>query len=173
MIVFTKDYQVETKQSQVTFIDITDQVKEAILESKVTNGICLVSTSHTTCSIFLEEYTHDLGEGETELLLLDLDESLQKIVPNHDSAETYRYPGEEHYRVVESWPDAEEWLPRGDRSQLWNGDAHIKSTIIGASESFNVREGKLSIGRTGYIYFVDFDRTRERTRKFTVTLVGE
>ena len=33
--------------------------------------------------------------------------------------------------------------------------------------------GKLGAGTTGYVYFVDFDRTRERTRKCRITVIGE
>ncbi|MGX7109469.1 YjbQ family protein [Facklamia miroungae] len=173
MTVFIKDYQVDTKADQVTFVDITKEVKETIHLSGVQNGICIVSTSHTTCSVFFEEFTHDRDENGTEFLLLDMDECLQKIVPNHDRADRYRYPGEEHYCEIESWPDLEKWLPGGDRSNLWNADAHIKASIIGSSESLVVRKNELSVGITGYVYFVDFDRTRERTRKYTVTIIGE
>lgn len=173
MYVTTKEYQLDTKENQVTFIDITKEVKEAIETSGIKDGICSVTTSHTTCSIFFEEFTHDIGENSTELLLLDMDECLQKIVPNHDSADAYRYPGEEHYREVESWPNIDEWLPGGDRSNLWNADAHIKSSIIGASETFAVKNNQLAVGVTGYVYFADFDRTRERKRKFNVTIIGK
>ena len=173
MTVFIKEYKTGTKEGQVTFVDITKEVREAVNESGIEQGICTVNTSHTTCSVFFEEFTHDVDDNGTELLLLDMDECLQKIVPNHNSAETYRYPGEEHYREVESWPDLDKWLPGGDRSLLWNGDAHIKSSILGSSETFVVKDGELAVGVTGYIYFVDFDRTRERERKYTVTVLGE
>lgn len=60
-----------------------------------------------------------------------------------------------------------------NRSALWNADAHLKSTIIGASETLEVTGGKLRIGGTGYIYLVDFDQTRERQREFTTIIMGE
>ena len=173
MTVYMKDYQVESKEGQVSFIDITKNVKEAIKSSCIQKGTCTVTTSHTTCSIFFEEFTHDVDENGTEFLLSDMDECLQKIVPNHDRADKYRYPGEKHYKEVESWPDVDKWLPGGDRTKLWNADAHIKSSIIGSSETFVVRDNKLAVGVTGYVYFVDFDKTRERKRKFTVTVMGE
>ena len=74
---------------------------------------------------------------------------------------------------MESWPNPEEWLPNGDRSALWNGDAHLKATIVGSSETLAVVDGKLAIGKTGYVYFADFDKTRERTRKYRVVVIGE
>ena len=104
---------------------------------------------------------------------LDLNRILESIVPPHINAQSYKYPGEAHYKEVESWPNPEEWLPNGDRSYLWNGDAHIKATIIGASETLAVVDGQLGIGKTGYVYFADFDKTRERTRKYRVIVLGE
>ena len=61
----------------------------------------------------------------------------------------------------------------GDRTALFNGDAHLKSTLLGSSETFEVDNGKLGVGTTGYVYFADFDRTRPRTRKCKIVVLGE
>ena len=74
---------------------------------------------------------------------------------------------------VHDYTDAEVYLPGGDRTQLFNCDAHLKSTILGSSETFEVADGKLGVGTTGYIYFVDFDRTRSRKRKCKIIIMGE
>ena len=146
-------------------------VNEAIKESQINAGLVIVLTKHTTCSVFYEEFTHDFDDRGNEFLQNDLDTVLEKIIPNHNSANTYSYPGPEHYKDVESWPNAEEYLPNGDRSALWNGDAHLKATILGNSVTLDVENNKLAVGKTGYVYFVDFDRTRERTRKFSVIVI--
>ncbi len=173
MAVFMKEYVVTSCKNEVSYRNITDSIKEAIKESGIEKGICTVVTAHTTCSVFFEEYTHDVTENGTEFLQCDLNRILEKIVPVHDSAERYLYPGEAHYKEVESWPDVEKWLPGGDRSLLWNGDAHIKATMIGCSETFAVENYQLAVGKTGYVYFVDFDCTRERQRKYKVVIIGE
>jgi hypothetical protein len=41
------------------------------------------------------------------------------------------------------------------------------------SLSIGQDNGNLSVGITGYIYFVDFDCTRFRTRKCKVVVLGE
>ncbi|MBQ1404394.1 MAG: YjbQ family protein, partial [Lachnospiraceae bacterium] len=64
-------------------------------------------------------------------------------------------------------------LPGGDRTALWNGDAHLRATLLGSSQVLDVTDGKLGVGTTGYIYFVDFDRTRERQRRCIITVIGE
>lgn len=173
MIVFNKEFEVESEAGKVTYIDITQEVRKAITESGVQTGTVSVISPHTTCAVFYEEYTHDLNEQGDELLQEDLNRVLEKIIPPHDSAETYLYPGEEHYQAVESWPNALDYLPGGDRSALWNGDAHLKATILGSSEVFAVEEGALGVGKTGYIYFADFDRARARTRKCKVVVMGK
>lgn len=61
----------------------------------------------------------------------------------------------------------------GDRAALFNGDAHLKSTLLGSSETFEVDNGKLGVGTIGYVYFADFDRTRPRTRKCKIIVLGE
>jgi len=68
---------------------------------------------------------------------------------------------------------AEVYLPNGDRTALWNGDAHLKATILGSSQIFDVDNGNLGVGTTGYVYFVDFDRTRSRMRKCKIIIIGE
>lgn len=173
MSIFKKKFEVNTDGNKVTYRDITDNVKATIESSNIKEGICVVSTAHTTCSVFFEEYTHDKDSSGDDYLQVDLNNVLEKIIPKHDSEKTYLYPGEEHYNAVKSWPDVDSYLPGGDRTALWNGDAHIKSTIIGASETFEVTDGKLGVGSTGYIYLADFDQTRERTRKYVVTILGE
>ena len=56
---------------------------------------------------------------------------------------------------------------------LWNGDAHLRSTLIGGTQVFEVAEGKLQMNGLASIYLVDYDRTRERTRKVRVIVMGE
>jgi len=170
---YIKTIELQSKGNEPTYLNITEEVKEAIAYSKIENGICVVVSPHTTCSVFFEEYAHDVNENGLESLQEDLNNVLRKIIPDHDSADKYIYPGEDHYKAVESWSNAEKYLPNGDRSALWNGDAHLKSTILGSSETFVVEDGKLGVGTTGYIYFVDFDTTRPRDRKYKVVVMGD
>jgi secondary thiamine-phosphate synthase enzyme len=51
-----------------------------------------------------------------------------------------------------------------------NAAAHIKSTLIGTSQTVPVFEGKLALGRWQAIYFADFDGPRER--QVQVTVIG-
>ncbi|MBO4919460.1 MAG: YjbQ family protein [Erysipelotrichaceae bacterium] len=156
-----------------TYVNITGQVKEVIRKSGITNGICCVISPHTTCSVFFEEYVHDVMPNGKEFIQQDLDNCLAKIIPDQTAWGQYYYPGTLHLEEVESWPDYRKFLPSGTREELWNADAHLKATILGNSATFEVYEGELGVGKTGYIYFVDFDRTHERDRRCRVVVIGE
>lgn len=173
MSVYKEEITLTSHGKTPSFFNITPQVKEAIKRSKIKNGICTVISPHTTCAVFFEEFVHDYTESGDEFLQVDLNNVLKKIVPDNIKEGQYNYPGEKHYEAVASWPNAEAYLPNGDRSALLNCDAHIKATLIGSSEVFDVDEGKLGVGKTGYVYFVDFDRTRSRTRKCKIIVMGE
>jgi thiamine phosphate synthase YjbQ (UPF0047 family) len=173
MAVYKEQIEVQSHGTTPTYINITPQVRAAIEKSGVQNGICVVISPHTTCSVFFEEFVHDINEAGDEFLQADLNRVLEKIIPDQTSADIYDYPGEEHYKAVESWPDAASYLPNGDRTALWNCDAHLKATILGSSQTFEVDGGKLGVGTTGYVYFADFDRTRPRKRKCKIIVMGE
>lgn len=176
MAVYKETIGIKAHGQTPTFVDVTPQVKEAIANSGIKEGVVHVISPHTTCSVFFEEYVHDTIEDGTEFLQLDLDHCLQKIIPNQKEMPPegeYMYPGEAHFLDVESWPNASDYLPGGDRRSLLNCDAHLKATMIGSSATLEVTEGKLGVGSTGYVYFVDFDRTRGRERKCKVVVMGE
>lgn len=110
--------------------------------------------------------------GDT-FMQADLSDGLDRVFPEQRDWKTYRYPGLRHFEEVEGWPDAEAYLPGGDRTLLWNGDAHLRSVLVGGSQTFEVAGGRLEMNGLASIFFVDFDRTRERTRKLRVVVMGE
>ncbi len=173
MGVYKGQIQVETQAGRPTYIDVTPQVADIVCQSGIKEGIVVVISAHTTCAVFSEEYDHDhTPTGET-FLQADLDDGLGKIFPEQNDWDTYRYPGLAHFEAVESWPNAASYLPGGDRRALWNGDAHLRSTVVGGNQTFEVGEGKLQMNGLASIFFVDFDRTRERKRRIRVVVVGQ
>ena len=164
---------IHSKGVSPTYINITDEVKAIIERSGIKEGVVHVISPHTTCSVFFEEYVHDKLPNGKEFIQQDLDNALAKIIPDQTAWGQYFYPGTEHLEEVESWPDYLKFLPSGTREELWNADAHLKATILGNSATFEVENGQLGVGKTGYVYFVDFDRTHERDRRCKVVVIGE
>ena len=59
----------------------------------------------------------------------------------------------------------EELIPRGDRAyhhSEGNSDAHIKASIVGASQTIFVEGGRLVLGTWQGVYFCEFDGPRQR-----------
>ncbi|WP_406661501.1 secondary thiamine-phosphate synthase enzyme YjbQ [Methanolobus sp. ZRKC3] len=59
--------KIETSR-RVELIDITDVVKEAVETSDILNGICVISTTHTTTSIIVNENESGLRDDILNLL---------------------------------------------------------------------------------------------------------
>ena len=107
MKMYKEQIELESHGGRPTYFDITPQLKKIIQESGIQDGICAVSSPHTTCAVFFEEFVHDYTEEGDEFLQVDLNNGLNKIIPKHETADQYLYPGEEHYREVQSWPNPE------------------------------------------------------------------
>lgn len=171
---YTKTLKLKSKIiGKPSYTNITPLVQQFLLDNQIDSGICFVVSPHTTCAVFFEEFVHDVDDDNVEFLQLDLNQILNNIVPKQMGFDQYHYPGPLHYQAVESWPNASEYLPGGDRRALLNADAHLKSTILGSSQVFTIKNGKIDVGSTGYIYFVDFDTTRLRERKCHLAVIGE
>ena len=104
MAIYKEQIEVQSHGNTPTYLNITPQVRAAIEKSGIQNGICTVISPHTTCSVFFEEFVHDINEDGDEFLQADLNKVLEKIIPDQTSADIYSYPGEEHYKAVEAWP---------------------------------------------------------------------
>lgn len=172
MNVYQEDINVKT-ESKVTYDNITDKVKSIIDKSDIKNGICLVQTSHTTCSVLFEEFTHDRDYNGDEFLQVDLNNILDKIVPRELSENTnYRYPGPKHVQFLADLSKENPNYPN-DPGTILNGDAHVRGSMFGGNQTFAIKDSKLLTGSVGYIYFVDWDQNRDRNRTCHVLVMGE
>ena len=144
MSVYKEHLKLQSHGGTPSYINVTQQVRAAIENSGIKEGICVVISPHTTCGVFFEEFVHDVTPEGDEFLQADLNDALGKIIPDHtDAPGQFRYPGPEHFAAVRSWPNAAAYLPNDDISDLYNGDARLKATVIGSSQTFEVTNGKL------------------------------
>jgi secondary thiamine-phosphate synthase enzyme len=150
----------------VTFHDVTKHVADAIERSKIRNGIVVVYSQHTTCSVMLQEESHDATYHGTKFLLQDLVNVLEKIIPRCQYEGQYLHPGREHIdHAVKNLSEEPVWS--------LNTDAHLRSCLLGRSESIPIVDGKLELGEFGQVYFVDFDTVRARKRVVHIQVLGE
>ncbi|MBH9991355.1 YjbQ family protein [Lactobacillus sp. W8092] len=171
MQVYQDDVQIPTA-ARITYQNITDDVKKIIQTSQIQNGICLVQTSHTTCSVLFEEYVHDKDFNGDEYLQVDLNRLLDKMIPREWSENSnYRYPGPKHVAFLQGLAQQDANYP-SDPATVLNGDAHIRGSLFGSNQTFAIKNSELLIGTVGYIYFVDWDQNRPRNRVCHVAILG-
>jgi secondary thiamine-phosphate synthase enzyme len=114
------------------YINITGEVEQAVRDSRVQEGLCLVNAMHITASV----YINDAESG----LIQDYDDWLEKLAPFNASGDVYR-----HNRTGED-----------------NADAHLKRQIMGRQVVVAITEGKLDFGPWEQIYYAEFDGRRRK-----------
>ncbi|HEX4898487.1 MAG TPA: secondary thiamine-phosphate synthase enzyme YjbQ [Candidatus Limnocylindrales bacterium] len=148
-----------------TFEDVTGQVADALEKSGIRNGILLVYSQHTTCSVLIQEASDDVDYWGTELLMQDLVTILEGLAPTCRTEGQYHHPGPKHIEAAVGRDELPAWS--------LNTDAHLRSVIMGRSQSIPVVDGAMTLGDFGRIYLADFDQTRARERTVRVQIVGE
>jgi len=114
------------------FVNITPQVEEAVRESGVAEGLCLVNAMHITASVFINDDEPGLHE--------DYRRWLEQLAPYDPSPERY------HHNMT------------GED----NGDAHHKRQVMGREVVAAVTKGKLDFGRWEQIFYGEFDGRRDK-----------
>jgi secondary thiamine-phosphate synthase enzyme len=164
MTVYHDLFQIQSDR-RPTFEDVTDQVVEVLKKSKIHDGILVVFSQHTTCSVLIQEASDDVNYWGTELLMQDLVNVLEKVIPTCLSEHQYLHPGPKHIEAGKGRDEEPSWS--------LNTDAHLRSVLLGRSVSIPVINGKMELGEFGRIYFADFDQVRARQRNVRVQIVGE
>ena len=118
--------------ARMDLINITPQVEEALRESGVQEGLCLVNAMHITASVFIND--------DESGLHADYKRWLEQLAPFDRSPERYK-----HNRTGED-----------------NADAHLKRQIMGREVVVAVTKGKLDFGPWEQIFYGEFDGRRAK-----------
>ncbi len=164
MAIYHDCFQIQSDR-RPTFHDVTGQVEQALARSGIKNGILLVFSQHTTCSVLIQEASDDTNYWGTELLMQDLVNTLERLVPTCRTEGQYLHPGPKHIQAAAGRDELPSWS--------LNTDAHLRSVIMGRSQAIPVIDGAMVLGEFGRIYFADFDQVRARERNVRVQIVGE
>lgn len=141
-----KKLQLLTKK-QFELTDITSHIINCVIESGIQEGVIVATTPHTTASIKINH--------NEPLLIQDFMKTLYKIVPldvsySHDLFEVRSN------------------VAPNERS---NGHAHVKSFLLGSSESLVIHKGDLALGAKQSVFFVELDGGRDR--EVWLRVIGE
>lgn len=164
MPVFHEFFKIQSDR-RPTFHDVTDSVQEVLEHSEISEGILVVYSQHTTCSVMIQEAADDTNYWGTEFLMQDLVSVLERIIPTCRTEGQYLHPGPKHIEAAAGRAELPNWS--------LNTDAHLRSVLLGRSVTIPVVEGKMILGEFGRIYFADFDQVRARERFVRVQIIGE
>ena len=151
---------------RVTFEDVTDRAVKILEETGVKDGLMVVFSQHTTCSVLVQEQSDDVNYYGEQLILQDMVNGLEEMFPTCSSEGQYLHPGPEHIEIAGRERDEE---------AFWslNTDAHLRSVLLGRSVTIPIKDGEALLGEFGRIYFADFDQVRARQRTVRVHITGE
>ncbi|HET6330716.1 MAG TPA: secondary thiamine-phosphate synthase enzyme YjbQ [Holophagaceae bacterium] len=127
------------------FVNITDEVEQAVAASAVREGLCLVNSMHITSSVFIND--------EEEGLKADYLRWLEKLAPFNEGSDPAK-GGYLHNRTGED-----------------NGDAHHKRQIMGREVVVAITNGKLDFGTWEQIFYGEFDGRRHK--RVLIKIIGE
>ena len=125
-------------------IKITDQVRKAVEESGVRNGVVFIISAHTTTSIMINE-SLPCVEKDIEIML-------DRLVPADGDYV--------HTRMLHSYGTCS-----------GNAPGHLKSMLCGNHMVLPVQDGRLVSGAAQDIYFVEFDGLK--VRRCFIQVMGE
>jgi secondary thiamine-phosphate synthase enzyme len=117
---------------RMEFVNITPQVDDAVQESGVQEGLCLVNAMHITASVFINDDEPGLHR--------DYKRWLEELAPFDASPERYH-----HNRTGED-----------------NADAHHKRQIMGREVVVAITGGRLDFGPWEQIFYGEFDGRRQK-----------
>jgi len=127
------------------FVNLTRDVEQAVRESGVQEGLCLVNAMHITASVFIND--------EEEGLKQDYARWLEKLAPFNPGSDP-RSGGYLHNRSGED-----------------NGDAHHKRQIMGREVVVAITAGRLDFGPWEQIFYGEFDGRRDK--RVLIKIIGD
>jgi len=164
-MVYREEVRLTSSKGRATFHDVTDHAKGIIERSGIKNGIVVVYSHHTTCTVITQEQAFDMSMTGLETLQQDFVDVFESIIPTQRREGMYLHPGEKALKFAAEHNE--------DARGCHNTDAHLRSALIGRSESITLIDGQLDLGEFGYIYFIDFDQNQARERVVQITVIGD
>ncbi len=150
-MVYRESLKLQSRDRAVSFHDVTEQVKEITAKSGMKNGICVVYSHHTTCSVITQECAFDMSMTGLETLQQDLVNVFEEWIPTCRYEGMYLHPGRKALDFAESVGE--------DNFGCHNTDAHLRSSIIGRNVTI-VMESCAASSAAGSVYFASRSRPR-------------
>jgi secondary thiamine-phosphate synthase enzyme len=118
--------------ARMELVNITPEVQDALRESGIAEGLCLVNAMHITASVFIND--------DEPGLHADYAKWLEQLAPFDASPARYA-----HNRTGED-----------------NADAHLKRQVMGREVVVAITDGTLDFGPWEQIFYAEFDGRRRK-----------
>ena len=126
--------QVQSDEREELY-NLSQTVRDFVKTSGIRAGIVMVSSLHTTCAIFINEWQ--------EALVHDVKSYLSSLINKDD-----------YYRHNDpAWSDC-------DRH---NADSHLRSLMLGTNLSLQIADSEVVLGEWQSVIMAELDGPRERT----------
>jgi secondary thiamine-phosphate synthase enzyme len=134
-------------EGRYDYADLTDELRRAIKDSGVTDGMALAFCAHTTCALLINEWE----DGALE----DFRRRVERLVP-----EDGYYAHDDLDRRTQNLDESHERR---------NGHSHVKSMLLSASShSIPVAAGEPMFGRWQRLILFEMDDPKDRQVVFHV-----
>jgi thiamine phosphate synthase YjbQ (UPF0047 family) len=147
-------YRTFATRNRREFVRITDDVRAAVEEAGIQEGMALVSAMHITAGVWI----NDNEPG----ILADALEWLDKLAPP-----TWRSPANDVAEALT--PDGGDY--RHHRTGEDNGDAHFKNLLVHHQVIVPVTAGRLDLGPWQEVFYAEFDGGR--SKRLIIKVLGE
>lgn len=164
-MVYREAVKLMSNDRMPTFHNVTGQAREIVARSGIKNGLVNIYSHHTTCCVITQECAFDMSMTGLETLQQDFVDALDRVSPECRREGIYLHPGPRALAFAEEHGE--------DARGCHNTDAHIRSAMVGRSETIALIDGEMDLGEFGFVYFVDLDTTRARQRTAQITVMGE
>jgi secondary thiamine-phosphate synthase enzyme len=136
-----------TPEERFSYLDLTDDLRRAIKDAGITDGMVVAFCAHTTCALLINEWE----DGALD----DFLRHLSDLVP-HDDA--YFRHDDFEIRTQNLQPD-----------ERANGHAHVKAMLLSAtSHAIPVIGGEPALGTWQRLMLLELDEPKDRTVTFQV-----
>ncbi|MHB8659258.1 MAG: YjbQ family protein [Solirubrobacteraceae bacterium] len=147
-------YRTFTTSRRREFVQITDDVEQAVRDAGIAEGMVLVSAMHITAGVWVND--DEAG------LQADALEWLDKLAPP-----SWSEPANDVAEKLS--PDRGDY--RHHRGGEDNGDAHLKNLLVHHQVIVPVSEGRLDLGPWQQIFYCEFDGCR--AKRLIIKVLGE
>lgn len=148
------DYKTFHTEGRREFVRITQDVRTAVRESKIQEGMVLVSAMHITAGVWVND--DEPGIQQDALEWLDKVAPPSWKPPANDVADAL-LPSDKDYRHHRGGED--------------NGDAHLKNMLVHHQVIIPVTGGELDLGPWQAVFYTEFDG--RRPKRLVIKVMGE